>query len=140
MKFFMTTVKICALVAGLVSVLAAPVQAAGADDHLPRGGAGYFMIGGTLVDLDGLNASLKRGGYSRLPGSFLTVGAGVHAFIGRLILGVEGQGLMERRGANAGSRTVLSGGCGFFDIGYVAYSGRGLVIYPLFGVGAGSID
>ncbi len=38
MRFSTTTVRKCALVAALLSVLAAPVPAAGADDHLPRGG------------------------------------------------------------------------------------------------------
>lgn len=140
MKSFTKVVKTCALLAGFVSVLAVPIPAAGSDEALPRGGAGYVMIGGSLLDLDGLNAALGRGGYSRFPGSFLTAGIGGHASIGRLILGVEGQKLMERRGGTAGSKTALSGSCGFFDIGYVAYSGSGFVIYPLFGVGAGSIN
>ncbi len=113
---------------------------AGASDRLPRGGAGYLQIGGCLLDCDGLNAALAAGGYSRFPGSFLAMGVGGHAFIGRLVLGGEGQGLTRRRGANAGSKPVLSGACGFFDIGYIAHSRPGLLIYPLFGVGAGSID
>lgn len=113
---------------------------AGAADRLPRGGAGYLQIGGCLLDCDGLNAALAAGGYSRLPGSFLTMGGGGHAVIGRLVLGGEGQGMTKRRGANAGSKPVISGACGFFDIGYIVHSRRGLVIYPLFGVGAGSID
>lgn len=124
----------------LVLALAVFVSPAGADDRLPRGGAGYFMIGGSLLDLDGLNATLERGGYSRFPGSFLTVGGGGHALVGRLVLGGEGQGMMERRGSGADSKTVISGGCGFFDIGYVIHSGSGLQVYPFFGIGAGSVD
>jgi len=128
-----------ALAAGLASALTAPVRAAAAD-HLPRGGAGYFMIGGSFLDLGGLNAALERGGYSAFSGSFLTVGGGGHALIGRLILGGEGQSIMEKSGSRGDTKTVVSGGCGFFDIGYVVHSGRGLLVYPLFGVGAGSID
>lgn len=124
----------------LVLGLAVSVSPAAADGRLPRGGAGYFMIGGSRLDLDGLNAALERAGYSRFPGSFLTVGVGGHALIGRLVLGAEGQGMMGKRGSGRDSKTVISGGCGFFDIGYVVHSGRGLLVYPLFGVGAGSIN
>ena len=97
------------------------------------------MIGSSLPDLDGLNAALERGGYSRFPRSFLTMGGGGHAFIGRLVLGGEGQTLIEE-GARGRHKTVLSGGCGFFNVGYVARSGAGLAVYPLFGVGAGSLN
>jgi hypothetical protein len=124
----------------IILALATSVPSAAADDRLPRGGAGYFMIGGSLLRCDGLNAALERDGYSHFPGSFLTLGGGGHAFIGRLVLGGEGQGLVGRRGGNGDSKTVLSGGCGFFNVGYVAHSGSGLVVYPLFGVGAGSVD
>jgi hypothetical protein len=140
MKTFPTIVGTCLLAVGLLPLLAPPPEAAGAADRFRRGGAGYIMIGGSLLDSDGLNAALEAGGYSRLPGSFLTMGGGGHAFIGRLVLGGEGQGLTRRRGVNAGSKPVLSGACGFFDIGYVVHSRRGLLIYPLFGVGAGSVD
>ncbi len=98
------------------------------------------MIGGSLLDLNGLNAALAIGRHPRLPDSFLTLGGGGHAFIGRLVLGGEGHGLVRRRGGHAGSGPVLSGACGFFDIGYVTCSRRGLLIYPLLGIGAGSID
>ena len=140
MRPFTNVVKTCVLLAGFAGVVAAPIPAAGANEAPARGGAGYVMIGGSLLDLDGLNAALRRGGYSRFHGSFLTAGIGGHAFIGSLILGVEGQMLMERRGANVGSKTALSGGCGFFDIGYVAYSESGFMIYPLLGIGAGAIN
>ena len=136
-RSLLTIVGTCALAAGLYSALAAPVQ--GADTYVPRGGAGYFMIGGTLPDLGALNAALERGGYSRFPRSFFTMGVGGHAFIGRLVLGVEGQTLLERGRILAGRESVLSGGCGFFNVGYAVHSGDGLEVFPLIGVGAGSL-
>lgn len=124
----------------IILIAAMSVSAAGAVDRLPRGGAGYLMIGGSLLDLNGLNAALAIGRRPRLPDSFLTLGGGGHAFIGRLVLGGEGHGLAGRRGAGEGSAPVLSGACGFFDIGYVGCCSRGLLIYPLFGVGAGGLN
>lgn len=124
----------------IILIAAMSVSAAGAVDRLPRGGAGYVMIGGSLLDLNGLNAALAIGRRPRLPVSFLTLGGGGHAFIGRLVLGGEGHRLASRRGAGEGTAPVLSGACGFFDIGYVACSRRGLLIYPLLGIGAGAID
>jgi hypothetical protein len=129
----------CALAAGFASALAVPVRAAD-DTHVPRGGAGYFMIGGGRPDLGDLNAVLERSGYPRFPSSFLTMGGGGHAFIGRLVLGGEGQTLLERGNALAGWKTVLSGGCGFFDVGYIVHSGNALAVYPLIGIGAGSLN
>ncbi len=137
-RSFLTIVGTCSLAVGLYSALAAPAQ--GADTHVPHGGAGYFMIGGTLPDLGALNGALERGGYSRFPRSFFTMGGGGHAFIGRLILGGEGQTLLERGRTSAGRESVLSGGCGFFNVGYAVHSGDGLEVFPLIGVGAGSLN
>jgi hypothetical protein len=104
-----------------------------------RGGAGYFVLSGARPDLGPLSGALERSGYPGLPGSYITVGGGGHASIGRLILGGEGHRLASRGNVSSAWKTSLSGSCGFFDIGYVLYARPGLSVYPLFGIGAGSM-
>jgi hypothetical protein len=110
-----------------------------ADTRRLAGGAGDFMIGGSALDLTGLNSALSASGYSSFRGSFGTIGGGGHATIGRLVLGGEGQAYLARSGGNALFATSLAGGAGFFDIGWLACAGRGFRIFPLVGLGAGSL-
>ncbi|MHB8094912.1 MAG: hypothetical protein ACYDH0_08210 [Candidatus Aminicenantales bacterium] len=104
------------------------------------GGAGYIMLGASSIDIAGLNTSLMAGGYSAHPRRFFSLGGGGHAVIGRLILGGEGQALAGRNAGNPTYRTTLSGGFGFFNLGYIVYSGEDFRIYPVAGIGAGEID
>jgi len=131
--------KRIASIAGLILVLAGAAGAQRAPAPKLREGAGYFMFGGSFLDISGLNTSLERGGYSGLSGHVITLGGGGHVVSGRLVLGGEGQGFSGKSSANGRYKTALSGGCGFFNVGYVLYSGKGLRIYPLCGLGAGSI-
>ena len=122
---------------GLLWAFAATAGAAG--DPVARGGAGYFLMGGTRPDLGSLNTVLTRSGYPGLPASYITVGGGGHAFIGRLALGGEVHRLAARGNASPDWNTSLSGSCGFFDIGLTLHSGMDFAVYPLFGIGAGSM-
>jgi hypothetical protein len=97
------------------------------------------MFGGSFLDIGRLSTALERSGYSGFSGDFFTLGGGGHVVIGRLVLGGEGHGFSGKSSGNARFKTALSGGCGFFNLGYVLYSGKGLRIYPLCGLGAGSI-
>jgi hypothetical protein len=109
------------------------------DTRRLAGGAGYLMIGASVLDIAGLNSALSASGYSSFRSSFGTIGGGGHATIGRLVLGGEGQAYLARSGGNALFATSLAGGAGFFDIGWLAYAGRGFRIFPLVGLGAGSL-
>ena len=118
---------------------ALPALAVDAGPKLKSRGAGYFMFGGSFLDIGRLSTALERSGYSGLSGDFFTLGGGGHVVIGRLVLGGEGHGFSGKSSANGRYKIALSGGCGFFNLGYVLYSGKGLQVYPLCGLGAGSI-
>jgi hypothetical protein len=110
-------------------------QAPGAE-----GGAGYFMLGANSTDIAGLNAALMASGYSAHPRRFFSLGGGGHVVIGRLVLGGEGQTLVGRNAGNPTHQTTLRGGFGFFNLGYVIFSGEEFRVYPVAGIGAGGID
>jgi hypothetical protein len=85
-------------------------------------GGGYFMIGWSALDLDDLNAALAVHGYPQFNESCLSLGGAGHFAVGRLVLGGQGHAyLSESRDAllpTGTYRTELSGGVGFFDLGY----------------------
>ena len=116
------------------------------DDDLDRGhhfGGGYFMIGWSALDLSDLNASLAAHGYPRFDESFLSLGGAGHFSAGRLIIGGQGHGyLSETHDATlpAGTyRTELSGGVGFFDLGYQFVQGGRTRAALLAGLGGGEL-
>jgi hypothetical protein len=104
-------------------------------------GKGYFFIGSGTMKIDKLNTRLSGKGYPKFSDSFLTLGGGGHGVVNRFIIGGEGMAFMtEDREAVVSGKTYknsLTGGCGFFDIGYSAYSHKGLSIYPILGIGGG---
>jgi hypothetical protein len=120
-----------------------PTGSALADEAAKRGpiagGAGYLAIGAVALDLGGLNGAMARSGYSAFSRFFSTLGGGGHAVIGRLVLGGEGHSLLAKSGGSSSTGASLSGGYGFVDIGWVVYAGRGFRVFPVLGIGAGSI-
>lgn len=132
-------VKLMIIISWALMFQALPALAVDAGPKLKSRGAGYFMFGGSFLDIGRLSTELERSGYSALSGDFFTLGGGAHVVIGRLVLGGEGHGFSGKSSGNARFTTTLSGGCGFFNLGYVLYSGKGLQVYPICGLGAGSI-
>ncbi len=100
---------------------------------------GYFMLGGSLIDLEALNSSPENKGYAKLSDNFLTIGGGGHRDINRILLGGEGHGLRGKETASGGSKNSMHGGYGFFDLGYLLYASPALRVYPLVGLGGGAI-
>lgn len=109
-----------------------------------QAGKGYFFVGSGTLDIDKLNSRLAGKGYPKFSDSFLTVGGGGHGIVNRFIIGGEGMAFVtEDRETIISGKTYknsLTGGCGFFDIGYSAYSHRGLSIYPILGIGGGGFS
>ena len=126
------------MAASFLAALLTLAVPAGGDEPALRG-TGALMLGGTSLGLNGLNASLTRTGRPALPSSFATLGGDGHLLVGRLLLGGEGHSLIGRAVGAGNARASLRGFCGFFDLGYVVHAARALVVYPLFGVGAGAV-
>lgn len=107
-------------------------------------GGGYFMIGWSALDLNDLNASLVAHGYPRFDESFLSLGGAGHFSVGRLVIGGQGHGYLSETHdailATGTYRTELSGGVGFFDLGYQFVRGGRTRAALLVGLGGGELN
>jgi hypothetical protein len=105
-----------------------------------RSGYGYFQVGFHQLDLDGLNQQLRDRGIPAFQNGFVTLGGGGHAEIRRLLLGGEGQALIEQSETAGSYQRKLSGGMGFFDMGLVLARPDRARAYAMIGLGFGGIN
>lgn len=102
-----------------------------------EGGRGYFMFGGSAIEIKDLNSRLEAQGYSKISDNFFSFGGGCHRIIGRVIIGGEGHRLIGKEVTSKNYKTSLEAGYGFFNLGYIVYSTEKLKVYPLVGLGGG---
>jgi hypothetical protein len=102
-------------------------------------GRGYLQMGIQEVDLDELNARLAPFGVPTFDEGFFTFGGGGHFEVGRLLLGAEGHALMEQSETTSGFERELSGGTGFFDVGFILIREQNARAYAILGLGAGGM-
>lgn len=113
-------------------------------------GKGYFLFGSGKFEVGDLSLALEDKGYSSvsrsplngLADSFISFGLGSHGVVNGVLIGWELNGLTSRETTTStGSyRTALTGGYGFFNVGYLTYSMNGLDIYPMLGIGGGGLS
>lgn len=101
------------------------------------GGLGYFMLGYTGFNLGEMNTQFKDSGYPELTNGSFTFGGGGHFIINNLIIGGEGHGLSGGKSSNAEYDLAMSGGYGFFNLGFILYHNPTVNIYLLLGFGGG---
>jgi hypothetical protein len=107
---------------------------------------GYFMVGGNHVLLDDLDKALNDSFYTDFTHNMTSLGGGAHIAINRIIIGGEGHVLFckeeEARVPFFGTpyNANLSAAYGLFNIGYIVFQRGNLNVYPLFGLGGGSIS
>ncbi len=108
------------------------------------GGAGYFSVGMAKINLDDLNARLAAKGLPEFSNDFFSMGGGGLSFKNKLIFGGEGYGLMGQEKKYGTGTAVYKQrvdlGYGFFDIGYMLYSGKQLNFFPMLGIGGGGVS
>ncbi len=105
-----------------------------------KGGKGYFMLGGNIIDIQNLNSRLETKGYPKFSDKFISLGGGGHSIIGKVIIGGEGHGLIKKEASNENYKSSLGVGYGFFDLGYIVFSTENLSLYPLLGLGGGGMS
>jgi hypothetical protein len=106
-----------------------------------RGGAGFFLVGGTHAGLGDLNSALTSAGYQSFDRNGWTMGGGGYGLKNRLLIGGEGHGLMfASRATPSGRETRLQGGYGMFDIGTVIHSTDRATIYAVGGIGGAGVQ
>lgn len=124
-------------------LLAAPAAAQKDSDdtsYEDNQGRGYFMFGAHFLDIDDLNARLSHLGYRELPTHFYTIGGGAHGIMeSGIVIGGEGHALLNRAETTGTFKTSMGGGYGFFDLGYAVFARDALTVYPMLGIGGGSV-
>jgi hypothetical protein len=106
-----------------------------------KGGVGYSMFGRSIVDLGDLNSKLESSGYPSMSENFFSVGGGGHSIINnKWIVGGEGHTLLGEEATHEAYKQSLTGGYGFFDLGYILFSLKDLRLYPLLGLGGGGMN
>jgi hypothetical protein len=99
------------------------------------GGYGYFTPGIVSLDMVPLNAYLTPNGFSETSDLNFTLGGGGFIIVRNFILGGEGHSVISQELASPDQNVNLQGGWGQFNIGYVALSRRGFLLYPKLGIG-----
>lgn len=104
------------------------------------GGFGYFAFSEEQINIDNLNASLSANDYNQLNTLTSSYGGGGAFVIHNLVIGGNGAWLFGSGAMKSGNETNLSGGYGFFNMGYVVYENKHNVLYPTLGIGGGGYD
>jgi hypothetical protein len=102
-------------------------------------GRGYFIMGAHFLDLGNLNVMLENKGYNAYFENFISIGGGGYWRINRFIMEGEGHTILESKEKFNIYKSSISGGFGFFNIGYVLISKPHFSLYPLFGPGYGGL-
>lgn len=133
------------LVCIIILSIACAIPAAAQDDQEEptfeeNQGRGYFMFGVHFLDIDDLNTRLASLGYAKFPTHFYTIGGGAHGILeSGIVIGGEGHALLSQKETTGTFKTALGGGYGFFNVGYVVYQQNDFTVYPLLGIGGGSV-
>ena len=133
-------VMVLVVIAAVISFAASSLGQEEAPAVKERGGMGYSVFGFSTIDISNLNTKLESKGYTALPESYFCVGGGGHSIINkRWIIGGEAYSLLgdESTGADFKASTYIFQG--FANFGYIIFSKKGLSVYPLLGLGGGSM-
>jgi opacity protein-like surface antigen len=127
-----------ALLFGLMLLATAPLSAQSSqlEDVLAEG-RGYFMAGIHSQDLSGLNGFLDRRDLPTFSESRTSIGGGGHVRMGPLHVGGEGHALVRERTSTDNFERTLTGGYGFFNLGYHFSPEERVDLYPMVGIGGG---
>ncbi|MCX6580626.1 MAG: hypothetical protein NT166_10635 [Candidatus Aminicenantes bacterium] len=102
--------------------------------------AAYIIVGRDMFNFGRLNSYLTEGGFPGVPENYFTVGFGGHLIFDKLVLGLELQSTLRRsRSSTKEFITAVSAKYGLVNAGYLLYSKKGLMMYPLMGLGVGRL-
>lgn len=105
-----------------------------------RVNAAYAIAGYDLLRLNQLNNYLTARDFPAVPQGYFTVGFGGHLIFDKLVLGFELQSSLKSiRISTKEYNTSVSAKYIMLNAGYMIYSKKGLMMYPLMGVGVGKL-
>lgn len=102
--------------------------------------AAYLMAGENMFAIGKLNDYLGSGDFPTVPKNYFTYGLGGHVIHNKFVLGLEIQRSFKKKQMTAKAFTTsLSAKYSILNIGYLFYWKKGLMMYPLVGVGLGEL-
>ena len=106
-----------------------------------RVNAAYIMGGLSFLNFQTLNRSLAKGDYPALTERYLTYGVGGHVIQNKFIVGLEIHRFIEKSPSRSTKafNTSAYGKYIALNFGYLLYSKKGLMVYPLGGMGFGEL-
>ena len=133
----MVTMTIVALIA-LASIT--PTSVYGDEETIESGGSGGFMFGLNWLNLTELSTKLEAKGFEPLKGNLFSTGGGGYGIIReKILLGGEGHGFQQDVFSDS-LKASVGAGYGVFNIGYVVFSEKGFRLFPMIGLGGGSVN
>jgi hypothetical protein len=105
-----------------------------------RVNAAYVMGGLNKLNLDTLNRHLEKDDYPPLQEGYLTYGVGGHIIHNKFIVGLEIHRFLERNAISSKAFNTSAYGKYFLlNFGYLLHEKKGLMVYPLAGMGFGQL-
>jgi len=106
-----------------------------------RVNAAYIMGGLSFLNFNTLNRNLAKGDYPALTERYLTYGVGGHVIQNKFIVGLEIHRYIEKTPVRSTKEfnTSAYGKYIVLNFGYLLYSKKGLMVYPLGGMGFGEL-
>ncbi|MFC1569197.1 hypothetical protein ACFL4L_03075 [bacterium] len=124
-----------------LAVLATIIQAQETGPVEETGGMGYSIFGQTTIAMDDMNTRLESKGYTGLSDKFFSVGGGGHSILKeKWIIGGEAHVLLGDDAVTGNYTSSILINYGFANFGIVAWSMKDLRVYPLLGLGGGSMN
>jgi hypothetical protein len=105
-----------------------------------RVNAAYVIAGQNMLSLNRLNNYIEQRGFPTVTESYFAYGLGGHVIHNKLVVGVELQRFNEKKQITSKDfNTSILGKYSLLNMGYLFYSKKGLMMYPLFGIGLGEL-
>jgi hypothetical protein len=147
MTYRLSSVFLGATAFALAAAIASPLLAQGArgEGVGPGGtfpyGSIFLATGGSVANTADLNLRLDTAGYYAVSNDAISYGGGARVNFGRLIVGGEFAvtDFGEEGDASNGRTSALRSRFYLAQVGYAWYAGRHLNLYPMLGVGAGTM-
>ncbi|TBR21329.1 MAG: hypothetical protein EPO63_08775 [Candidatus Nitrosotenuis sp.] len=100
----------------------------------------YLMLGNNSLNLDSLNSRLSANGYSTIEKNFVMFGVGGHAVMDDWICGGEFHWMNQQKTSSGAYDLYVNGGYFLINGGYVVRRSDSYMIYPMAGIGLGTLS
>ena len=110
-----------------------------AQDGRKYEGSGSFNIGYAQINNTDFQAFLP-GDYPSIGENYFLIGGEGYGLKENFLFGMSGQALLGGKQSNGGISTKISGGMGFLHFGYTVVNQDRIKLFPMLGIGGGSME